>query len=388
VLAVAGGTYPDLESAQAAARDGLALYGLVAMEDPPRVEVAGAIADARSAGIRTVMITGDDPRTARAVAARLGILGHGTVVTGAHLAAERAALTERVDEISVFARTTPEQKLAIVDALKDTGHIVAMTGDGVNDAPALQRSDIGVAMGVAGTDVSKEAADMVLTDDNFATIVAATREGRRIYDNIRRFVRYGLTGGSAEIWVMLVAPLVGLPIPLLPVQILWLNLLTHGLPGLALGVERADPDSMRRPPRPPSESILGRGLWQHVLGFGMLTAAVTLTLGVWEYRHDGPWQTMVLTTLALLQLGNSLAARAETTSTFRLGFRTNPFLLATVLGTVAVQIAVIYWSPLQEALDTEALDLSHLLLALLASTITFWAIELEKLVRRRHAVRR
>jgi Ca2+-transporting ATPase len=145
---------------------------------------------------------------------------------------------------------------------------------------------------------------------------------------------------------------------------------------------------MRRPPRPPSESILGRGLWQHVLGFGVLTAAVTLVLGVWEYRHDGPWQTMVLTTLAMLQLGNSLAARAETTSTFRLGFRTNPFLLATVLGTVAVQIAVIYWSPLQNALDTEALDLSHLLVALLASTVTFWAIEAEKLVRRRHAVRR
>ena len=322
VLVLAGGSFGDLDEAEAATPAHLTPYGLVAITDPPRPEVGEAIAAARTAGIRTVMITGDHPSTARAIAERLGLLDGGAVITGAELAAEDAhQLATHVDEIAVYARTTPEQKLAIVEALKAAGHVVAMTGDGVNDAPALRRADIGVAMGLSGTDVAKEAADMVLADDNFATIVAAAREGRRIYDNIRRFVRYGLTGGSAEIWVMLVGPMLGLPLPLLPVQILWVNLLTHGLPGLALGVERADPNGMRRPPRPQDENILGRGLWQHVVIFGALTATVTLGVAVFEYSHGGPWQTMLLTTLTALQLGNALAVRSETVSTFRSGNR-------------------------------------------------------------------
>src|SRR6266511_3107010 len=219
-------------------------------------------------------------RTAAAVARRVGVLdGAGAVVTGAELARlDDAALVERVAATPVYARTSPEQKLRIVTAWKARGAVVAMTGDGVNDAPALRRADIGVAMGVAGTDVSREAADMVLADDDFATIVAAVEEGRRIYDNIRRFVRYLLTTNSGEIWVMFLASLVALPVPLLPVQILWVNLVTDGLPAIALGLEPAERASMRRPPRPPDESILGRGLWQHALWVGLTMAAVCLSL--------------------------------------------------------------------------------------------------------------
>ena len=387
VLVLAGGSFGDLAIAEAATPAHLTPYGLVAITDPPRPEVGEAIAAARTAGIRTVMITGDHPSTARAIAERLGFLDGGAVITGAELAAEDVhQLATHVDRIAVYARTTPEQKLAIVEALKAAGHVVAMTGDGVNDAPALRCADIGVAMGLSGTDVAKEAADMVLVDDNFATIVAAAREGRRIYDNIRRFVRYGLTGGSAEIWVMLVGPMLGLPLPLLPVQILWVNLLTHGLPGLALGVERTDPNAMRRPPRPRDENILGRGLWQHVVIFGALTATVTLGVAVFEYSHGGPWQTMLLTTLTSLQLGNALAVRSETVSTFKLGIATNRFLIGAIAGTVVAQLGVIYWPPLQRLLNTEALGFADLALVAVASMVTFGAVELDKLVRRcRHA---
>jgi P-type Ca2+ transporter type 2C len=367
----------------------LTLYGLVAMTDPPRAEAAAAVAAARGAGVRTVMISGDHPTTARAIAARLGILDQGTVMTGAELAAEAAAgRSDHLRDVAVFARTSSEQKLDIVAAWQAAGEIVAMTGDGVNDAPALRRADIGVAMGVNGTEVSKEASDMVLADDNFATIVMSIREGRRIYDNIRRFVRYGLTGGSAEVWVMLAGPLLGMPLPLLPVQILWVNLLTHGLPGLALGVEAAEPDAMSRPPRAPREKILGRGLWEHIGVMGVVMAAVTLGLGVWERSHNGPWQTMLFTALAFLQLGNALAVRSERVSVFSLGLLSNRFLASAVLGTLALQLGVIYWGPAQRAFATEPLGVVDLLTVLAVSTAAFWAVEAEKLVRRRHTAAR
>jgi Ca2+-transporting ATPase len=386
VLALAGREYDTLDAALDDVGTGNDLYGLVALADPPRSEAAAAVAAAHRAGIRTVMITGDHPATARAIADRLGVRDGGTVMTGPELKREGPEhLARHVEQISVYARTTSEQKLDIVQAWKATGAIVAMTGDGVNDAPALRLADIGVAMGVSGTEVSKESADMVLADDNFATIVDAVREGRRIYDNVRRFVQYGLTGGSAEIAVMVAAPLFGLPLALLPAQILWINLLTHGLPGLALGVERAEPDTMDRPPRRPDENIFGRGLWQNIAAAGLLTAAVALGLALWENSHDGPWQTMLFTSLAFLQLGDAFAVRSESASTFTLGFASNRFLFYAVLAMVGAQLCAIYAPPFQELLGTDALGAVHLLTVLVASSITFFAIEGQKLYRRRRS---
>ena len=385
VLGVAGRTVEngDLIHTLEAEQD-LILYGLVAMADPPRAESHPAVEACRTAGITPVMITGDHPATGMAIASRLGIVdGDGEVATGAELASgDGGELDERVGRIAVYARTSPEQKLDIVQAWKARGDIVAMTGDGVNDAPALRTADIGVAMGVTGTEVAKEAADMVLTDDNFASIVTAVGEGRRIYDNIRRFVRYTLTSNAGEIWVMFLGPFVGLSIPLLPVQILWINLVTDGLPGLALGVEPAEPNVMHRKPRPPNESIFARGVWQQVITVGLLMGFLTLGLGVWGEATDRPWQTMIFTVLALLQLGNAFAIRSESESVFKLGWLTNKPLLWTVLGTAAIQILIIYWGPMQNLLRTEALTLPDLAICLVVSTGVFWAVELEKWIRR------
>jgi Ca2+-transporting ATPase len=385
VLAVAGraGTGVDWNP-QAVVEADLTVLGLVAMADPPRPESAAAVAACLSAGITPVMITGDHPATAEAIAARLGILDGQEVMTGRDLSVEREqGLEAHVDRVSVYARTTPEQKLDIVQAWQARGDIVAMTGDGVNDAPALRAADIGVAMGIAGTEVAKEAADMVLSDDDFATIVTAVGEGRRIYDNIRRFVRYTLTSNSGEIWVMFLGPFIGLSLPLLPVQILWINLVTDGLPGLALGIEPAERGVMRRPPRPPSESVFARGLWQHVALVGLLMGLIPLGLGLWGEATDRPWQTMVFVSLALLQLGHALAVRSERDSLWRLGLRTNRALLAAVLATFALQLIVVYWPPAQELLNTDALSGLELAVVLIASTGAFWAVELEKAVRRR-----
>jgi Ca2+-transporting ATPase len=223
---------------------------------------------------------------------------------------------------------------------------------------------------------------MVLADDNFATILAAVREGRRIYDNIRRSVRFGLTGGSAEIWLIFLAPFVGLPLPLLPIQLLWVNLVTHGLPGVALATEPPEPDVMERRPRPSNEGILSGGMWQHILADGIVLGAICLGIGLWGQATGRPWQTMVFTSLALLQLGNALALRSDRRSVFSLGWRGNPFLLAVLVGTFAVQILLIYWPPAQAILATEALSLPDLGVVLLASTTLFWVVEAKKLVRR------
>ena len=384
VLAFAGAEHDTLDEALQGAGAGNDFYGLVALADPPRPEAAAAVAAAHRAGIRTVMITGDHPATARAIADRIGVRDGGTVMTGPELTAEGPDhLARHVERVSVYARTTSEQKLDIVQAWKEAGAIVAMTGDGVNDAPALRLADIGVAMGIGGTEVSKEAADMVLADDNFSTIVDAVREGRRIYDNIRRFVQYGLTGGSAEIAVMVAAPLFGLPLALLPAQILWINLLTHGLPGLALGVEHAEPDTMDRPPRRPDENIFGRGLWQRIAAAGLLTAIVALGLALWGHAQGGPWQTMLFTSLTFLQLGDAFAVRSESASTFTLGLASNRFLFFAVLGMLGAQLGAIYLPPLQHLLGTDALGIVDLATVFAASTITFFAIEAEKLYRRR-----
>jgi len=384
VLALAGRLTSDDESRAADLERDLTFYGLVAMADPPRDSSRDAVAACREAGITPVMITGDHPATGRAIAERLGIIDSEAVMTGTELSRlSPEEFADRVEGIVVYARSSPEQKLDIVQAWQANGDIVAMTGDGVNDAPALRTADIGVAMGVAGTDVAKEAADMVLTDDNFATIVEAVREGRRIYDNIRRFVRYTLTSNSGEIWVMLLGPFFGLPLPLLPVHILWINLVTDGLPGLALGVERAERGVMRRPPRPPTESIFARGLWQHVIYMGLLMGGIPLALGVWGEATGRPWQTMIFTSLALLQLANAMAVRSETDSLWSIGLTTNRPLLGAVVGTAVVQIGVVYWGPMQELLTTEALSLFDLLVVFAAATGVFWAVEAEKWLRRR-----
>ncbi|HEX6675940.1 MAG TPA: cation-translocating P-type ATPase [Actinomycetes bacterium] len=389
LLALAERRLGALPEEPAAAEDDLRLLGVVAMADPPRPASSPAVASCRQAGITPVMITGDDARTAGSVARRTGILDGGEVLTGRELARlDDDGLRERVDATSVYARTNPEQKLRIVAAWKDRGAVVAMTGDGVNDAPALRRADIGVAMGVTGTDVSKEAADMVLADDDFATIVAAVEEGRRIYDNIRRFVRYLLATNSGEIWVMFLASLLALPVPLLPVQLLWVNLVTDGLPAIALGLEPAERSSMQRSPRPPDESILGRGLWQNALWVGLTMAAVCLGMLVAARAAGWPWQTMVFTTLALLQLGNALAVRSERDSFFSLGVRSNPLLLAAVLGLGALQLAVVYLPPLRSVFGTEPLHPVQLAVVLVASTTAFAAVEVDKWLRRLLARRR
>ena len=361
------------------------LIGLVAIADAIRHESPSSVAAARRAGITPILVTGDHQLTAEVVARRVGILGPGRAsMTGTQL--ERLgdeAFDRVVEDVAVYARTNPEQKLRIVDAWKRRGAVVAMTGDGVNDAPALKRADIGVAMGITGTQVSQEAADMVLADDNFATIVAAVEEGRRIYDNIRRFVRYTLTSNSGEIWAMLLAPLAGLPIPLLPVHILWVNLVTDGLPGLALGVEPAERDTMNRPPRPQAETILGRGLWQSALWVGLLMGAVTLGVQAAALASGWHWQTMAFSALVLLQLGNALAVRSERESLFRLGWRSNLALTAAVLATGVIQLAIIYVPPLQPIFETQALSAVELVVVLVASTVVFVAVEAEKWVGRR-----
>ncbi len=364
----------------------LTFLGLVALIDPPRPEAAVAVAACKAAGIIPVMITGDHPATARAIARRLGIIEEGgKVLTGTQLA--RLTLKElesEVERVRVYARIDPEQKIKIVQALQDKGEFVAMTGDGVNDAPALKRADIGIAMGKGGTDVAREAAHMTLLDDNFATIVAAVREGRRIFDNIRKFVRYVLTGNSGEIWLLFLAPFLGLPVPLQPIQILWVNLVTDGLPGLALSVEPEERDIMRRAPRAPGESLFAHGIWQHTLWVGLLIGGLSLLVQAWALQaSDAHWQSMVFTVLTLSQMCHVLAIRSERESLFSLGLFSNPAMLGAVLLTFVLQLAVLYMPLLQPIFKTTPLSLAELGWCLALSSVVFVAVEIEKALVRR-----
>jgi len=360
------------------------LLGLVGLLDPPRAEAHAAVQMCRAAGINVVMITGDHPATARAIAHRLGIIGgegdSDDVMTGIALAAiTDDALQRRSEHVRVYARVAPEDKLRIVKALQARGEFAAMTGDGVNDAPALKRANIGIAMGQGGTDVAREAAHMVLLDDNFATIVHAVREGRRIYDNIRRFVRFVLSTNAGEVWTLFLAPFLGLPLPLLPIHILWMNLVTDGLPGLALSAERAEHDVMSRPPRPPGEGIFAHGLWQHAVWVGLLMAVLALGTQAWALRTGhAHWQTMTFTVLTLSQLAHVLAIRSERTSVFTIGFLSNPILLLAVIATLGLQLATIYVPVMNRIFRTEPLTPGELAVCLGISSLVFFAVELEK----------
>jgi Ca2+-transporting ATPase len=367
VLAIAVSVVDREPADAAAAEQGLRLCGLLAMADPPRPGAASAVAACRDAGIVPVLVTGDHVATARNVAERVGILdADGRAATGSDIA---DGVPDPRD-VSVYARTTPADKLSLVRAWQEQGHVVAMQGDGVNDAPSLRHADIGVAMGGRGTDVARQAADMVLTDDDLGTVVAAVEEGRRVYDNVRRFLLYGLAGGGGEILLMLFGPAVGLALPLLPAQILWINLLTHGLPGVAMGAEPTEPGVMRRPPRPPGESIIGAGLWPRVVGLSLTVAGVALAVGVWAHHNGRPWQSMLFLALATMQFGIALGVRA------RPGTWGNPFLLVAVGVAFALQLAALYAGPLRELLHTESLSAAEVAAVCGLSLLGYFAARL------------
>lgn len=364
----------------------LTIIALVGLLDPPREEARAAVEECKTAGIKPVMITGDHPLTARTIAQRLGIIDEDSeaVITGQEL--EELSLEEfekHVEHIKVYARVAPEQKLKIVKALQDKGQFVAMTGDGVNDAPALKRADIGVAMGITGTDVAKEASHMILLDDNFNTIVKAVKEGRRIFDNIRKFIKYTMTSNSAEIWTIFLAPFFGLPIPLLPIHILWINLVTDGLPGLALSAEPAEKDVMKRPPRHPKESIFAHGMGAHMLWVGLLMGFVSIFSQAWSITNgNSHWQTIVFSVLCLSQMGHVLAIRSEKESLFKQGVLSNKPLIGAFLLTLVSQMAVIYLPFLNPIFKTQPLSLGELLFVLCLSSVVFIVVELEKLFKR------
>lgn len=360
--------------------------GLVGLIDPPREEAKKAIRECKDAGIVPVMITGDHPLTANSIAKKLGIIDNESqiLLTGKQLAAMDPELfKQQVEKVSVYARVSPEQKLSIVEALQQRNQFVAMTGDGVNDAPALKKANIGIAMGITGTDVTKEAAHMILLDDNFATIVNAVKTGRRIYDNIRKFIKYILTGNAAEIWAIFLAPIVGLPIPLLPVHILWINLVTDGLPALALASEPAEKDIMKRPPRLPDESIFAKGLGVHILWVGLFIGLTTLA-SQWFAIHylQTHWQTIVFTVLCFSQLWHVLAIRSETRSLFSMGMLGNKPMLAAIVFTVLLQLLVIYHPFLNQFFHTQPLTFSELSIATGISSLALVVVEIEKTIKR------
>ncbi|MEI1377680.1 cation-translocating P-type ATPase [Nostoc sp. UHCC 0926] len=377
----------------------LVWLGLVGMLDAPRPEVRLAVQECRDAGIRPVMITGDHQLTARAIATDLGIAQESDangnpsgvrLLTGQEL--QRMTdqeLEQNVDLVSIYARVSPEHKLRIVQALQRRGRFVAMTGDGVNDAPALKQADIGIAMGITGTDVSKEASDMVLLDDNFATIVSATKEGRVVYTNIRRFIKYILGSNIGEVLTIASAPLIGLGgVPLTPLQILWMNLVTDGLPALALAVEPPEPDVMKRPPFSPRESIFARGLGSYIIRIGIIFAIITIALMWWAYQHThaagyqgdrDTWKTMVFTTLCIAQMGHAIAIRSNNRLTIEMNPFSNIFVLAAVVVTTILQLMLVYVPPLRDFFGTHYLNMQELGVCIGFSALMFVWIELEKI---------
>ena len=369
----------------------LHFLGLTGMIDPPREEVFASIAECKSAGIVPVMITGDHPLTAKTIAERIGIVSSASdlIITGQQLAnLGDVEFIEKVEKIKVYARVSPEQKLQIVKILQQRGHFVAMTGDGVNDAPSLKRANIGIAMGVTGTDVSKEAAHMILLDDNFSTIVKAVREGRRIYDNILKFIRYLMTTNSGELWTLLLGPVIGLPIALLPIHILWMNLVTDGLPAITLSFEKAEKNIMSRPPRSPQESVFGNGRGLHMIWVGMLMAGLALAAQGFAIRHGLHWQTIVFNLLCIGQMAHLLAIRSQNQSLFTLGIFTNKPLLGAVLLTLVLQFIVTYIPALHPVFKTQSLSFAEFLGVGMTASIVFFGVEIEKAVSRKRMLKK
>jgi Ca2+-transporting ATPase len=364
----------------------LTLIGFAGMIDPPREEAKQAVSECKHAGIIPVMITGDHKLTAKAIAKQLGIITseNDLILSGPELAALSETQFENiVEKVRVYARVNPEQKLKIVKALQDKNQFVAMTGDGVNDAPALKNADIGIAMGINGTEVSKEASHMILLDDNFATIVKAVKHGRRIFDNILKFIKYTMTSNSGEIWAIFLAPFFSLPIPLLAIHILWINLVTDGLPGLALVSEPSEPNIMSRPPRSPKENIFAGGMATHILWVGFLMGAVTLGMEAWSIHYNNThWQTMAFTVLCLSQMGHVMAIRSERESLFTIGIFSNKPMLGALFLTVILQMMIIYTPFLNTIFRTHPLTLYELIITLAVSSIVFCAVEIEKYIKR------
>ena len=374
-------TLPELQNVDII-ESGMTLIGFAGIIDPPREEVKQAVAECKQAGIIPVMITGDHKLTAMAISKQLGIMTseEDIVLSGPEL----AALTEQefddiVEKVRVYARVNPEQKLKIVNALHDKGQVVAMTGDGMNDAPALKNADIGIAMGINGTEVSKEASHLILLDDNFATIIVAVKHGRKVFDNILKFIKYIMTGNSGEIWAIFLAPFFLLPTPLLAIHILWINLVTDGLPGLALASEPAEANIMKRRPRNLKENIFSNGMGRHILWVGFLMGITTLGIQYWSINSENThWQTMAFTVLCFSQMGHVMAIRSERESLFKIGVFSNKPLLAALFLTVALQFMIIYVPFFNTIFKTQPLTVYELVLTLAVSSIVFWAVEIEK----------
>jgi Ca2+-transporting ATPase len=353
--------------------------GLVALTDPPREEARQAVQRCLSAGIRPVMITGDHPLTARAIARQVGIDDAGGALTGVEL--DRLTPEQfdaAVGQVSIYARVAPEHKLRIVDAIQRSGGVAAMTGDGVNDAPALKKADVGVAMGKVGTDVAREASDMVLLDDNFATIVAAVEEGRTIYDNIRKFVVFSVAGNTGKILAVLILPFLGMGMPLTPLQLLWLNLLTDGLLGLGMGLERPEPDLMKRPPSVPGSQIFDRRTVRYVLLVGSLIGGSCMLVTWLTWQSGGPWQTVLFASLALAQIAQAMALRSFRSSFLQMGLFSNPSLLAMAACVLLLQGLAIWLPQVQGFFRTTALTWEQLGLVLVPAVAVFLLLEGEK----------
>ena len=392
VLAYGAKVLPEMPAdlTPAAVETGLAFLGFASLMDPPREEARQAVAECKTAGIIPVMITGDHKLTAKAIAEQLGIISSDEelVLTGPELRAlDEPAFAAVVKKVRVYARVDPAQKLRIIGALQARHQFVAMTGDGVNDAPALKNADIGIAMGLHGTEVAKEAAAMILLDDDFATIVEAVRHGRRIYDNILKFIRYILAGSVGEITALFCAPFFGLPVPLLAIHILWVNLITDGLPGLALAYEPSEKNSMQRPPIDPRQTIFSDGLGWFILGVGLLVGGLTIGIQAWSIHRGLPhWQTMAFTVLCFSQLGMALAIRSRRESIFALGLLSNKAMLGSVVLTVGLHLTILYVPFCNELFSTQPLTVAELGITVAVASVVFWVVEIQKLIIRRREV--